>query len=103
MLREIEPAALTGKDVEVSSRVGCGTATVHIRESKTDTSAVGAARSLQCTCPARTCPVAAARGLALGKQPLQRLVTTRDNKIASKAMMIEAMKARSTSGHGGCK
>ena len=91
LLREIELAALTVKDLILTEGHGCGNARINIWTSKTDTQAKGASRVLPCTCPARECPVKAVKALAADKHSQSHLVTTWDGGAVHKQVFVEAL------------
>ena len=95
MLREIEVAALTCNDVKLDSKSRM--VTLKWTESKTDTSARGISRTMQCICPDTCdlkCPYAVmellANHAALKGAPQGLLATTFDNTEVTKAELVKS-------------
>ena len=93
LLREIELANLTGADITFRDGAGCGSAMVTIRASKSDTQATGCTRTHDCICPATSCPVQAARGLAEARTAGEALLQNEEGNGLSKSATVCLLKS----------
>ena len=104
LLRDVELARITAGDVELQGGHGCCSATLHIPTSNGDWRAKGCKRTLDCSYPEATYPVAALRRLTAAAREWSneagtRLVHTTNGEVVTKEVLVQAI--RSFAVHGG--